>query len=114
MTFGIITTEAVDNTVEHYVGEDDVLWDWLVADNYEPSVAGLYIVKAPTGYTFHQTLLFPTEDYGQGRDRENVSLIGSSKVNKALLLLVSLRFVSSKEFAESNIDPDRIIDIHIK
>jgi hypothetical protein len=108
--FGIITTE--DDNTEHYVGEDDVLWDWVHADNYEPAPAGRHRVKAPEGYTFHQGNLFP-KGYDGDRDYESVTLIGSPEKNKATMLLVALRFVSPEEFSALNIEKSRIMEIHI-
>lgn len=114
MTFGIITTEAVDNTVEHYVGEDAVLWDWLQGSNLKLAAGGnLYRLQAPVGYVFYHDNLVPVEDYAGydgGRDSVFVSL-GFGKEAKALMLLLSLRFVSPEVFTELGIAKERIIEV---
>lgn len=108
-TFGIIRTD-LDGITEHFVGEDEVLWDWLHESQYEPAASvNLCRVKAPAGYTFHQGNLFE-EGYDGGRTSECFPM-GSIEDKKALTLLVSLRFVSSEEFAELEIDEGRIVEI---
>jgi hypothetical protein len=112
--FGIITTKLGGDT-EHYVGEVAALWDWLQADNFELTAGGnLFRLQAPVGYVFYHDNLLPVEDSagydGGGRDSEFVSL-GSGKESKALMLLISLRFVSPEEFTEMGIDAERIMEI---
>lgn len=112
--FVIVTSEPSGPT-EHYVGEDDALWDWLQADNYE-LVAGvsLYRLQAPTGYIFYHEYLVPVEDYtgydGGGRDFEFVSM-GFGKEAKALMLLLTMRSVSSEVFAALAVDEERILEV---
>lgn len=108
--FCIITTDSEGN-VEHYVGEDVVLWDWLVADNYETAADGnLFRLTSPVGYEFHAGNLCPVEGYDGGRNSELIGL-GSTKDDKALMLLISLRFVSPEEFSELDIDEERVLEI---
>ena len=114
-TFGIVTTKAGTTDTEHYVGEDVALWDWLVADNYELTAGkDLFRLQAPVGFVFYHDNLLLADEYvgydGGGRDSTFVSL-GSGKEAKALMLLISLRFVPAEEFAGMSIDAERVMEI---
>lgn len=93
---------------EFYMGEDEVLWDWLLADNYETYSGNLFLVAAPAGYAFHQGYLFPVEDYNGGK-RVEVIHLSSLPSAKVQMLLVSLRSVSPDDFHALKIDADRLI-----
>lgn len=115
--FGIITTKAGTTDTEHYVGEKGALWDWLQADNYELTAGkNLFRLQAPVGYVFYHENLLLAEEYvgynGGGRNSEFVSL-GSGKEAKALMLLISLRFVPAEEFTGMGIDAERVMEIEI-
>lgn len=108
-TFGIRAVKS-GKLDEFYVGEEDVLFDWLVADNFEIlSGDKWFFLEAPDGYEFHEGNLFPVQGYDGGRKGEFVS-VSFAEGSKAQMLLVALRSVSSEEFEALNIDPDRIID----
>lgn len=112
--FAIITSE-LDGPTEHYLGEDDALWDWLHADNLEPVSGGsLYRLQAPAGYVFYHGNLISTEDSagydGGGRDYDFVSL-GSGKEAKALMLLLSLRSVSPEVLTEMGLGENRTLEV---
>jgi hypothetical protein len=112
--FAIITSE-LDGPTEHYVGEDDALWDWLQADNLEPvSGVSLYRLQAPAGYVFYHGDLFPAGDStgydGGGRDSDFVSL-GFGKEAKALMLLFSLRSVTPEALTEMGVDENRTLEV---
>lgn len=112
--FAIVTSEPAGST-EHYIGEDDVLWEWLQADNLEPvSGVSLYRLQAPAGHVFYHGNLFPVEDSkgydGGGRDTDFVSL-GTGKEAKAVMLLLSMRSVSPEVFTALNVGSERIIEI---
>jgi hypothetical protein len=120
-TFGIRASELGDSD-EHYVGEDAALFDWLLADNYEPSDRGdsLYIVKAPEGYVFYKDSLYSTDSpevkEGDGKNLSDFSYVtsGSSQNDKALMLLEgALKFMEPAEFEALDIDEERILDFLI-
>lgn len=116
-TFGIRASELGDSD-EHYVGEDEVLFDWLLADNYEPSDRDtLYLVKAPEGYVFYKDSLYPVGHAElEGKDGKSMSdsayvTSGSSQNDKALMLMEgALKFMEPEEFDALNINEDRILD----
>jgi hypothetical protein len=119
-TFGIRASELGDSD-EHYVGEDAVLFDWLLADNYEPSDRdSLYLVKAPEGYVFYKGSLYPKDAPEiEGADGKNLSdssyvASGSSQNDKALMLTEgALKFMEPEEFYALGIDEERILDFLI-
>lgn len=119
-TFGIRASELGDSD-EHYVGEDAVLFDWLLEDNYEPSDRDeLYTVKAPEGYVFYKDSLYPVgHPELEGDDGRNMSdsayvTSGSSQNDKALMLLEgALKFMEPAEFYALGIDEERILDFLI-
>lgn len=120
-TFGIRASELGDSD-EHYVGEDAALFDWLLADNYEPSDRGdsIYTVKAPEGYVFYKDSLYLTnspevqEDDGKNLSDFSYVTSGSSQNDKALMLLEgALKFMEQEEFEALAIDEERILDFLI-
>lgn len=119
-TFGIRASELGDSD-EHYIGEDPVLFEWLLSDNYEPSdIDSRYLVKAPEGYIFYKDSLFPitasevTEDDGTNLSESAHVTSGSSQNDKALMLLEgAMQFMEPKEFYALGIDEDRILDFLI-
>lgn len=119
-TFGIRASELGDSD-EHYVGEDAVLFDWLVQDNYEPADRdSLYLVKAPEGYVFYKDSLHSKESPElEGADAKSLSdsayvTHGSPQNDKALMLLEgALKFMEPEEFYALGIDEDRILDFLI-
>jgi hypothetical protein len=103
------------------VGEDGSLFDWLLANNYEPSDReSLYIVRAPDGYAFYKDSIYPEKSAEvTGDDGKNVSTFtyvtyGSPENDKALMLLEgAIRYVEPDEFYALNLDEDRILDYQI-
>lgn len=114
--FGIVTTKLGGDT-EHYVGEEPALWGWLQSDNYELTAGGdLFRLQAPVGYVFyHEHLLSVEDSAGYGGGGKDVTFVsrGSGKEAKAVMLLLSLRFVSSEEFNQMSIPADCIMEIEI-
>lgn len=116
-TFGIRASELGDSD-EHYIGEDPVLFEWLLSDNYEPSdIDSRHLVKAPEGYIFYKDSLYPVtssevkEDDGTNLSESAHVASGSSENDKALMLLEgAMKFVEAEEFNALNIDEDRILD----
>jgi hypothetical protein len=107
--FGIRVTELGDEA-EHFIGYDGSLFDWLVADNYEPcDTEGCYRVKAPEGYVFLFGVLHPFHEEDGGDDFEYVKVV-SPQTDKALMLLETMEFVEPAEFYARGIDDDRILD----
>lgn len=118
--FGIRTSEF-GSSDEHYIGEDNVLFDWLLANNYLPSERDShYLVPVPVGYKFYQGSLVPEDspeadegDEGTASDVAYVSF-GSPENDKALMLLEGLmKHVEPDEFYALNIDDERILDYMI-
>lgn len=119
-TFGIRTEEFGDGD-EHYIGEDEVLLEWLLANNYEPCEhESRYLVKAPVGYEFYKGALLPKsspelEGVSEKdiRDSAYVSF-GSPENDKALMLLEgAMTHLEAAEFDALGLDEERILDYHI-
>lgn len=96
-----------------YVGEDAVLWDWFVADNFRRSLRPSRLtVEAPPGYVFRQDALYsllPEEK--SKRSLRTYRIKASSPQNdKALLLIEALVYVTSAKFSSLGIDPARVAD----
>lgn len=118
--FGIRAAEFGDST-EHFVGQDDVLFDWLVADNYGPSEQeSLFTVQAPAGYVFWKGHLIAVNspklenvDASELNESSTVAC-GSPENDKALMLIEeALSYMKSKAFYALGIDEDRILDYQI-
>ena len=104
-TFGIRTSEFGSGD-EHYIGEDDILFNWLIASNYQPSEHdSYYLVPVPSGYKFYQGSLVSVEalesdegDEAAASDSAYVSF-GSPENDKALMLLEgTMNHVEPAEF----------------
>lgn len=112
--FGIkvITQNAPDR---YYVGEDDVLWDWLLADNTDLYVSrpNWLMVPAPEGYAFHYGNMFPVEELKDVDEfGRNILVWAKSAVaDKADLMLETLKQVSRDEFFAEKIPQSRIMDV---
>lgn len=115
--FGIRFAEFGDDT-EHFVGQDDVLFDWLVANNYGPAEWDtLFTVQAPAGYVFWKGKLIAKDspklenvDESELDESSTVSC-GSSENDKALMLMEeALSYMKSSSFYALGIDEDRILD----
>jgi hypothetical protein len=109
-TFGI-KAYICSATPSYYVGEDDSLWDWLLADNGVPvGLPDMQLVPAPPGYKF----LRNSESEADKSEAEGLLVFTKSpRVEKASQLLEVLRFVELEEFESLNIDESRIITISI-
>lgn len=110
--FGILTSEFGEGD-EHYVGTDEVLLEWLLANNYEPSDRDSnYLVKAPIGYKFYEGSLRAVDspDGGDSSDSAYVSF-SSPENDKALMLLEgAMTHLEPAEFYSLGIDEERILD----
>lgn len=67
-TFGFSMSEPHDAPnyyiAEDNVSDDSVLFDWLVADNYQLSdEVGVLTVLAPEGYLFRDEVLLPMSEF---------------------------------------------------
>jgi hypothetical protein len=100
---------------EFYVGNDAVLWDWLMADDYEPSPRSdlWLIVEAPVGYRFHYDNLFPEAELMDADEMSRYSLVmtETARADKAHFLLETLRSVEPVEFYSLGLDKSRILDV---
>jgi hypothetical protein len=117
-TFGIRTEEFGEGD-EHYVGADEVLLDWLLANNYEPSDRDSnYLVRAPDGYTFNRGSLVRKEE-SKLQTSEDVSdfayvSFGSPENDKAIMLLDgAMIHVKRAQFDALGIAEERILDYMI-
>lgn len=110
--FGIRAHGGDDD--EHYVSEDNILWDWLVAKNYEPSGHdSFYRVSAPAGYIFDCDNLYPMDDEELANRTSSAAhvTVESSENDKAhMLMLCAMRYVQPAEFYALGIDEARIRD----
>jgi hypothetical protein len=114
--FGIIASEF-NGPDEHYVSDDEKLYEWLVANNYGPLEDSHYPVPAPEGYIFKCGSLFRKDDpelkgldESELKDTEYVA-IGSSENDKALCLLEgAMKSLTRKEFHALDLPEDRILE----
>lgn len=108
--FGIRVKDELEGSDGHYVGYDSSLYDWLMADNYEPSDREAhYKVKAPEGYGFLYGNLSPQNAEDDWDDFEYVKS-DSPQNDKALMLLESLQYAEPEEFYSRGISEDRVLD----
>ena len=117
--FGIRTSEFGDSD-EHYACIDDVLFEWLLANNYSASEReGHYLVPIPHGYKLYKGNLVPKAWLSQEQSAEAESdfvnvTVGSPENDKSLLLLeVAMRHMDPEEFETLDIDEERILDYMI-
>jgi hypothetical protein len=116
-TFGIRMSEFAGSD-EHFVNEDDVLFDWLLANNYGPSDEdSMFIVPAPAGYVFWKgKVIADNSPKLENVDASEISksatvTSGSSENDKAIMLLEeAMSYVKRKAFYEIGISEDRILD----
>lgn len=117
--FGV-RLSAFGDSDEHYASNDDVLFEWLLANNYSTSkLENHYLVPIPEGYKLFQgnivpdTWLTPEQRNDAVSDFVNVT-VGSPENDKALLLLnVAMVPMESDAFEALNIDEERILDYMI-
>jgi hypothetical protein len=123
--FGVRDSKLSDNA-RFFVGEDDVLWDWLHADNVEPADNhGDRAVAAPVGYVFNsaRALVKHLPSYGDVRElpsaypaftRRHYLRTGTPVPAKSFMLLSEfanvLTEVSAEDFEALQIDESRILD----
>lgn len=112
---------------DRYVGEDDVLFDWLVADNAEASDRREVLVSAPEGYVFNEdsAMVKYEPSYGEVQEVPNdypaitqkaYVRSGPFLAGKVLLMLSEsadvLTYVEEEDFAALNIDESRVRNVH--
>lgn len=109
MVFGI-KAYICSSSPSYYVGEDDVLWDWLMADNAVPSGTSTTLqVPAPAGYEFRRSL-----SDADNTDKHEVFYVGThSREDKACALLLMLPSEGETEFEARNIDESRIMTVFV-
>lgn len=120
MTFGMIAKEFAGSP-EHYVSDEDVLFDWLIADNYTPSEQNSRLmVPAPEGYVFwNDNLILKTSPKLVHVDNSELSesatvTIGSPENDKALMLIEeAVSYVKRATFYGIGIADDRIREFFI-
>jgi hypothetical protein len=139
-SFGIKEIDFSGN-IRFFVGEDDVLWDWLHADNIE--LAGRYkarAVEAPEGYAFNYKRAMVAHFVGGRGDvlaelphaggmndtsKQYLPATRSLVLSKALMLMNRsadvfgedtsvLSVVSAEDFAALDIDESRVLSAHFR
>lgn len=104
-----------DAPTRFYVGESDVLWDWLMSDNTDPYASSLdwLIIPAPEGYAFHYGNAFPVDELKEADEvGHNILVWAKSPVaDKADMLLETLKQVSRDEFRAEKIPNHRILAV---
>lgn len=110
LEFGIRWKDEEDGSVEHFIGYDVSLLEWLTAENFEPSDRdNYYKVKAPDGYGFlHGSLTYQNDEDGWD-DFEYVKSDSPQK-DKAEMMVEVLQFVEPSEFESKGISGERILD----
>jgi hypothetical protein len=95
----------------YYVGDDNALWDWLLADNGVPvGLPDMQLVPAPPGYKFLQTGAIEADK----TEAEGLLVFTKwPRDEKACKLLEVLRFVEPEVFAALSIDKSRIMTISV-
>ena len=119
-TFGIRLSEFASSDA-HYVCEDDVIFEWLAANNYGPSDQdSLYTVPAPAGYVFwNGNVIADNSPKLENVDESELSksstvTYGSPENDKALMLLEeAMSYMKASSFYALGIDEDRILDYTI-
>lgn len=108
--------------VQQHVSDDEVLWDWLVAENAEASFQREVLVTAPEGYVFLNNALVkfcPSHEDVREFPGEWPTLSKRAYVRsgpflpgKAHMMLHELSdvltYVSEEEFAALNLDESRV------
>lgn len=119
--FGIIASEFASSD-EYYVGNDETLLEWVLADNYGPLDVKYeqYTVPAPEGYLFRCGSLYPKNSLElEGLDESELAdsadvTVGSPENDKALMLMSgAMKSVSRAEFVALNIPEDRTLEYMI-
>lgn len=112
--FGI-EVMTYDAPTRFYVGESDVLWEWLMSDNTETYGRNPHwlVVPAPEGYAFHYGNAFPVGELTEADEvgRDILVWAKSPVADKANMLLETLKQVSRDEFRAEKISDHRIIAV---
>ena len=112
--------------MQHHVSNDDVLWDWLMADNAEASDRREVLVSAPEGYVFLNNALvkrLPEHEDVRELPGEWPTLSERAYVRygpflpgKAHMMLHELSdiltYVDEEDFAALDIDESRVKVVH--
>lgn len=100
---------------ECYVGKDEVLWEWLVTENYEPDPANPsnVVITAPAGYLFHYGCLIAEYALTASDETSRTQIVDANfaDVSKVYALLANLRQVEPVQFYSLGLDRSRIKDI---
>lgn len=106
-TFGVMAY-IYSSTLSYFVGEEDALWDWLLADNGVPiGLPDMQLVPSPPGYKFLRNGGVNGED--QSEPEGLMVYSKSPRDEKAWKLLPVLTSVEETEFEALNIDESRIM-----
>jgi hypothetical protein len=109
-TFGIKAFMRSD-TPSFYVGEDERLWDWLVADNGVPVGQTGLLVVPPPGSEFQTNPL--DDEYKLKVEGLHINVNSVSR-DKVVQVLDALNFVEDiAEFEALNIDESRLVTVSI-
>lgn len=112
---------------DRYVGEDEALFDWLMADNAEASFQREVLVTAPEGYVFLNNALVRLLPSHEGQvlelpgewptlSKRAYVRSGPFLAGKAHMMLHELSdiltYVSEGDFAALGLDESRVRNIH--
>lgn len=126
VAFGIRNLEMVGEP-SYYVGEDEVLWDWLLADNVEGGYSGRSFVTAPEGYVFNsaRAMVKYRPEYGEVHEfpnqfphfsRKHFLRTGPVEAEKALMLMNEyanvLTYFDEADFKALQVSEDRVRTVH--
>lgn len=109
-TYGVEVSEG--NDIHYYLGNDEVLWDWVTAPIFTPFVDGLAEVPLPDGYVLME------EEGGENRLVKGSPASGvtttllsaeSAYDDKAHVLTCSMKSVSLREFNAAGLSDERIM-----
>lgn len=112
----------------YYVGEDDVLWDWLLTDNVEGGSGSRAVVTAPDGYVFNsvRAMVKYRPEYGEVHEYPNqfphffrkhyLRSVLPVEAEKALMLMSEyanvLTYFDEIDFKALDINEDRVRTVH--
>lgn len=109
------------------VGEDDVLWEWLLADNVEANSNGPSFVTAPEGYVFNsaRAMVKYRPEYGEVHEypnqfphfsRKHFLRNGPVEAEKSLMLMSEyanvLTYFDEADFKTLEISEERVRTVH--
>jgi hypothetical protein len=109
-TYGVEVSEG--NDTHYFLGEDEVLWDWVSAPIFVPFIDGLAEVPLPDGYVLRE------DEDGENRlvkggpaSGVTTTLLSAESAydDKAHVLTCGMKAVSRREFNAAGLSDERIL-----